>query len=324
MAELSLDGTVLDRFCVARVFKDNSAAINGLDFNASGELLITSADDESLHLYNIGDGKLKKTVFAKKYGASHVRFTHHDNSVLLASKNTNDESIRYLSLHDNRYLRYFKGHRGRVVSLDVSPVDDAFLSAGLDSTIRLWDLRTNACQGLIRVQGRPTAAYDPQGMVFGITCGPDIVKLYDARSYDKGPFGTFHVTLPVKGNKTSIEWSGMKFSPDGNDLLLYTENRVLLLDAFDGKQKHSYTTAKVPRTAGVEADFSPDGQFVLTGTADGKVNVWDTQSGICRPTALPGQHPGTIISNIRWNPTKMMIATGDTAGRLAFWLPKEK
>jgi WD40 repeat protein len=34
----------------------------------------------------------------------------------------------------------------RVVSLEMSPVDDTFISGALDGTVRLWDLRTNVCQ----------------------------------------------------------------------------------------------------------------------------------------------------------------------------------
>ena len=36
------------------------------------------------------------------------------------------ESLRYLSLHDNQYLRYFKGHRDKVVSLAMVCSSDEF------------------------------------------------------------------------------------------------------------------------------------------------------------------------------------------------------
>ena len=37
--------------------------------------------------------------------------------------------LRYHSLHDNQYLRYFKGHDGRVTTIAMSPKNDMFMSA---------------------------------------------------------------------------------------------------------------------------------------------------------------------------------------------------
>jgi WD40 repeat protein len=34
----------------------------------------------------------------------------------------------------------------RVVSLCMSPVNDSFMSGSLDHSVRIWDLRVNACQ----------------------------------------------------------------------------------------------------------------------------------------------------------------------------------
>ena len=59
---------------------------------------------------------------------------------------------RYLSLHDNKFLRYFKGHTKRVISLEMSPADDTFMSGSVDNTVRLWDLRSPTCSGIMHVQ----------------------------------------------------------------------------------------------------------------------------------------------------------------------------
>ena len=104
--KMKLTPQALDSFGMAKLFKDNQARINAIDFFRDGELLITSSDDESLNLYNISSGKKQKTIYSKKYGVDLVRFTHHNNAVVCASKNGWDESLRYLSLHDNKYLRY--------------------------------------------------------------------------------------------------------------------------------------------------------------------------------------------------------------------------
>lgn len=95
------------------------------------------------------------------------------------------DAIRYQSLHDNKYIRYFTGHTKRVVCLNMSPVDDSFISGSLDKSIRLWDLRSANCQGIMHMPGRPVAAFDPEGLIFAAGINSEMVKLYDLRSYDK-------------------------------------------------------------------------------------------------------------------------------------------
>lgn len=40
-------------------------------------------------------------------------------------------SIRYLSLHDNRYLKFFPGHTKPVTALSMSAKSDHFISTGM-------------------------------------------------------------------------------------------------------------------------------------------------------------------------------------------------
>ena len=39
--------------------------------------------------------------------------------------------------------------------------------------------------------GRPVAAFDPEGLIFAVGINSESVKLYDLRSFDKGPFSSF-------------------------------------------------------------------------------------------------------------------------------------
>ena len=67
----------------------------------------------------------------------------------------------------------------------MSPIDDMFLSGSLDKTLRLWDLRSPNCQGLMHLSSRPVAAFDPEGLIFAAGVNSESVKLYDLRSFDK-------------------------------------------------------------------------------------------------------------------------------------------
>jgi len=260
----------------------------------------------------------------KKYGVDLIRFTHHQNAVICASKNGWDESIRYLSLHDNRYLKYFKGHRDRVVSLAMSPLDDTFISASLDETIRLWDLRSNACQGLLRLpHGRSSSvAFDPQGLIFAAAVENNSIKLYDLQSYDKGPFSTFHLTL--NNPQYIADWHSLKFSNDGKYMLLSStspqsnENLIFLVDAFTGEKKQTFSLSAEEKTSLFEASFSPDGQFILAGAEDGTIHVWQSQTG--KEVAVWKGH-ASGVGVVQWNPKSMMVASGCT--NLVFWIPSE-
>ena len=43
----------------------------------------------------------------------------------------------------------------------------------------------------MKLAGRPVAAFDPDGLIFAAGINSESVKLYDLRSFDKGPFSSF-------------------------------------------------------------------------------------------------------------------------------------
>jgi COMPASS component SWD2 len=110
--ELLLNDATVETLVMAKLFKDNHPSkINALDFSQDGELLVTSGDDENVNLYNCLTGKKVSNIPSKKYGVDLVRFTRDKETIICASKNGWNESLRYLQLKNKSYLRYFQGHR---------------------------------------------------------------------------------------------------------------------------------------------------------------------------------------------------------------------
>ncbi|KAF6101665.1 WD repeat domain 82 [Phyllostomus discolor] len=257
---MKLTDGVLRSFRVAKVFRENSDKINCFDFSPNGETVISSSDDDSIVLYDCQEGKPKRTLYSKKYGVDLIRYTHAANTVVYSS-NKIDDTIRYLSLHDNKYIRYFPGHSKRVVALSMSPVDDTFISGSLDKTIRLWDLRSPNCQGLMHLQGKPVCSFDPEGLIFAAGVNSEMVKLYDLRSFDKGPFATFKMQYD-----RTCEWTGLKFSNDGKLILISTNGSFIrLIDAFKGVVMHTFGGYANSKAVTLEASFTPDSQFIMIG-----------------------------------------------------------
>uniref|UniRef100_A0ACB8EI66 WD repeat-containing protein 82 n=1 Tax=Sphaerodactylus townsendi TaxID=933632 RepID=A0ACB8EI66_9SAUR len=223
------------------------------------------------------------------------------------------DTIRYLSLHDNKYIRYFPGHNKRVVALSMSPVDDTFISGSLDKTIRLWDLRSPNCQGLMHPQGKPVCSFDPEGLIFAAGVNSEMVKLYDLRSFDKGPFATFKMQYD-----RTCEWTGLKFSNDGKLFLISTNGGFIrLIDAFKGAVLHTFAGYNNSKAVTLEASFTPDSQFVMIGSEDGKIHVWNGEGGM-KVAVLDGKHTGPITC-LQFNPKFMTFASA--CSNMAFWLP---
>ncbi|XP_050028038.2 WD repeat-containing protein 82 isoform X1 [Dermacentor andersoni] len=255
----------------------------------------------------------KRTLNSKKYGVDLIHYTHATNTAIHSSTKV-DDTIRYLSLHDNKYIRYFPGHTKKVVTLCTSPVDDLFLSGSLDKSLRLWDLRSPNCQGVMHLTGRPVGNFDPEGLIFAVGLNSELVKLYDLRTFDKGPFNTFK--LP---QDRDCDWTGLKFSPDGKSILISTNGALIhLIDAFQGTPQQTFTGHTNNKGIPLEASFSPDSQFVFSGSTDGRVHVWSTAEGGTRTAVLSCDHTGPVHC-VQFNPKYMMLVSACT--NMAFWLP---
>ncbi|KAL8251327.1 hypothetical protein R6Q59_035020 [Mikania micrantha] len=309
-----LNDGIIRSMSIGALFSDFVGKINALDFHRTMDLLVTTGEDDSVRLYDIANGKLLKTTHHKKHGADRICFTHHPSSVICSSTcDLDSESLRYLSMYDNRCLRYFKGHKDRVVSLCTSPVDDSFMSGSLDHSVRIWDLRVNSCQGILHLRGRPTVAYDQQGLVFAVSMEGGAIKLFDSRSYDKGPFDTFLV-----GGDLAEIWD-IKFSNDGKSMLLTTKsNNIYVLDAYTGEKRCGFSVDASTNST-IEATFTPDGQYVVSGSGDGMLNAWGISTG--GKVASWDSNIG-VASCLKWAPRRVMFAAA-SKGLLTFWIPKD-
>ncbi|KAF4399879.1 hypothetical protein CsatB_020368 [Cannabis sativa] len=310
-----LHDDIVRSMAIGAVFPDFGGKVNCIDFHRKDDILVTTSEDDSVRLYDILNAKLLKTTYHKKHGADRICFTHHPSSVICSSSrynlNSNGESLRYLSMYDNRCLRYFKGHKERIVSLCMSPVNDSFMSGSLDHSVRIWDLRVNACQGILRLRGRPTVAYDQQGLVFAVAMEGGAIKLFDSRSYDKGPFDTFLV-----GGDTA-EVFDIKFSNDGKSMLLTTtDNNIYVLDAYGGEKRCGYSLEPSPNK-NIEATFTPDGQYIVSGSGDGTLHAWSVNSR--NEVANWNSHIG-VASCLKWAPRRVMFAAA-ASNVLTFWIP---
>jgi COMPASS component SWD2 len=283
-----------------------------------------------------------KTLHSKKYGVDLPRFTHKNTAILHASTKE-DDTVRYHSLHDNKYLQYFKGHKGRVVSLEMSPVDDGFMSGSMDKTVRLWDLRAPTCRGLLTLPSYPIIAYDASGMVFAVAVNNySRILLYDQANFDKAPFLTITLQDPtlslVSYPPRAVYMTSMSFSSNGKHLLVgcsgdahyifdsFEGHLIAKLDGHVGLERRRMDAPlgidPVKGNSGEEVSWTPDSKYIVGGSLNGKVCVWDVQNLPTRngevdlkipplriqPIATLDGHPGPSRC-VKFNPRFAMMCS---------------
>eukprot|EP01080_Neovahlkampfia_damariscottae_P003269 gene3269-5712_t len=309
-----LNKNIFPTLQMGRVFKENKKEINSISFSDDGNFLATSGDDETMQLYDVNEGRLQKKTYSKKYGCDKICFTHSESEVLCASKNDFDDSIRYYSFYDNKFLQYFSGHRGRVTSISMSPSDDTFVSSSVDNTIRLWDLKTNYSHASVKVQGKSYGQIGTFGKVLAVATSVNLLKLYDVRNVDQGAFDSC-----VLDSQTAVEYTGLKFGPRGNTICVTTTNSIIILDAMQLEKKILEITDFSNESAlSLEACYTPDEEYIMIGSEDGKIHIWEIFTGN-KITVLSG-HAGPVHC-LKFNPKYLMMAS--SCQNLAFWIPSE-
>jgi len=350
--EIELYDELFEKFKEGRVFEAPAFAdtpdqpkevpkVDSLDFHNSEPLLVSVTDkDAGIRLYNIEKGMHERSYFSAKYGASLVRFTHHPAAILYAStrsESTLDEvgnhAIRYHSLHDNTYLRYFKGHTEEVVDIGMSSVSDTFFSASVDRTIKRWDLRTEGAQATLDLKVdqngtfvdciRPRVAVDRSDEIIAVATEGGNIHLFDTANLDNGPFYT------ILGQETGLARPRiicLKLSNQGNLVAVALQNRnVIYVHRTDTQstkgKKSSGESAQVFETGlsvdKLEFDFTPDDKYLVCGCGNGEVKVWSLESG--NGVAKLSGGGFDIPDCLKWSPRHALFATGSS--KLSLWLP---
>lgn len=297
-----------------RVSEKEVSPITSICFDYHGQHLLASSASDTMHLYDSVGCRFLNTIASKKYGCHAAKFTHAQSECIYSSTMKTFD-IRHLNLETNQYLRYFVGHGALVSDIQMSPINDSFLSASYDESVRVWDLRTSKAQAIIPTVVPNCIAYDPSGLVFALG-NPESneIGLYNVRQLKNGPF------LVIKVEQGFKQWNKLEFSNDGKYILLASSyGKQLILDAFTGEQLFELVGTKpFPLREFMDsgsACFTPDGQFTLATDYDGKIAIWNHGESISNRTLKPQgyvQAPEEVCPRtILFNPKYSMFVTAD-------------
>ncbi|KAI0241997.1 WD repeat-containing protein 82 [Massospora cicadina] len=255
----------------------------GVDFSGSGRFAAAAGQNNLVTVFDCTDGTVAASLAFKESGVGPVRFTHGSSHILVASDPNlaelnlgRAELLRYFSLTGDACIRSFAGHTEPVFDVAVAPAEGLFVSAALDRSIRLWDLRYTSSVETVETPGRACVKFDPTGRVLAVA-DPERpgVTLYDLRRISEGGF--LHFT-PEAGGRT---WTSVQFTNDGLHLVLATSTHHHVFDAFKGVPTHlPLVRSSAPSCLLTRHDLAitPNGRLILSCTEEGGLDVWDLES----------------------------------------------
>lgn len=213
--------------------------MNNLEYNPNGELFSYSTDS-SLKIYSSANGNIRNIITAD-IGT----MKYFQNNTILHSK---DNSIFYLSIFDNKYLRKFDKHTDEIQSISVNPIHDTFMSVGSDN-INLWDIRYQPPVYSIKSTGKIGAI--SRGYQYALA-DSNFLHIFDWRN-TKGP-------LIVKNIKPNY-YEKIFYTADESHICLTTMNNHVFLNSM-GEMVSSLSFENP-----CDGDVSPESNIFICGSS---------------------------------------------------------
>lgn len=194
----------LSKMKPCKKFVGSSAAINSIDFDLKGSLLLASCNDSASRLWTISDKKLRHTLTGHSKKVMAAKFLGDCSNVVTGS---HDRTIKIWNLRRKACIKTFI--TASSCNDLVTTSNNIFISGHHDKKIRFWDDRHDAPTDEIALQSRVTSLDASKNGLYLLCCTrDDTIQMFDLR---------MHKIIKTFSNdnfKVFCDWSRIAFNRD--------------------------------------------------------------------------------------------------------------
>ncbi len=290
-----------------------------LSFTPDGGKLVSGSFDKTIVLWDLATGESIYTLADRPKGIFALAVS--PDGKLLASGSW-DETIELWDLAAGKLLQNLTHHEASVRSLAISADSKTLVSGSFDQTIKFWHLPDGAVTKTI-ADKEPIAAValSANGEFFASTGDDGMIKI---RSISSG-----ESIAELVGNQHCI--GSLAIGPNSQTIAAGTVNGYAVLwqlesgtNAPNGLKQQIMPSQAIKAHAGQinACVFSPDGEYLITGSVDGKAKVWykadDSKFRDKARSILKGD-PGRSVMSVAIDPAGQLIAVGGANGTIQLW-----
>uniref|UniRef100_A0A3Q3LFT9 ATG16 autophagy related 16-like 1 (S. cerevisiae) n=1 Tax=Labrus bergylta TaxID=56723 RepID=A0A3Q3LFT9_9LABR len=276
--------------------------VNAVRFSPGSRLLATGGMDRRVKLWEVVAGRCepKGALTGSNAGITSIDFD--SGSYLLAA--SNDFASRIWTVDDYRLRHTLTGHSGKVLAARFLLDNARIVSGSYDRTLKLWDLRSktvfagSSCNDIVCTeQCVMSAHFDKKVRFWDISRSESIVR-----------------ELELQGRVTSLD-----LNHDRSELLTCSRDDLLkIIDLRTNAVRQTFSAQGFKCGADwTRVTYSPDGAYVVGGSADGALYVWNVLTGKVERT-LDRNH-NSAINAVSWSPSGSFVVSVEKGSKAILW-----
>jgi WD40 repeat protein/serine/threonine protein kinase len=321
-----------------RVLTVKKGSVIGLSFGPRGQRLASGGNDRIVRIWDVATGRVLQALHG--HSGPVVRVAYGPKGRRVASSSY-DHTVRVWELASGQQQALFR-HEATIRPLAFSPDGARLVTGSDDKTVKLWDLETSS--GSSAGSGHATGVYSvdfsPDGRTLASASVDRTVRLWDVQSGEERRVLQGHegavfraVFSPDGGRLASADsvgvillWDlpsgkqlgrlvhksrtlqGLDFSTDGRRLVSASGGHQLSM--WDLASRSLLWRHKTDAGGGYySATFGPGGEWLVTASSSGEVQLVDAATGRQRWRA---KHHASAVRGVAVHPNGELLASVGT------------